>query len=164
MEDPGRVRRIGLARRRGGVGAAAAGGLCLSGAGAGALLTSPEAPGSLGDRAMPSSAATFATSTSVEAAATAVRVAEQNYVAAITRYQQLLISESGVEAGSDPMSRMAALEYLATVSQAAVRQAPGDPYLNGMLVSILGEREATAQLMASGNNGLQVAARRGNWY
>ena len=52
------------------------------------------------------------------------------------------------------MSRMAALEYLATVSQAAVRQAPGDPYLNGFLVSVLGEREATAQLVAS----------RSNWY
>ena len=154
MNDPGRFRRIGLAQTPGWMRAAAAAVLFLSGAGAGALLTSPEAPESLGDLAMPSSAATFATSTSVEAAATAVRVAEQNYVAAITRYQQLLISESGVEAGSDPMSRMAALEYLATVSQAAVRQAPGDPYLNGFLVSVLGEREATAQLVAS----------RSNWY
>ena len=56
------------------------------------------------------------------------------------------------KAGGDAMSRMAALEYLATVSQAAVRQAPGDPWLNGFLVSVLGEREATAQLVASRNN------------
>lgn len=154
VNDPGLFRRLGLAHTPGWMRAAAAIMLFLSGTGAGALLTSPDAPEPLGDLAMLSDAATFANTASVEQAATAVRVAEQSYITAITRYQQLLISESGVEAGGDPMSRYAALEYLATVSQAAVRQAPGDPYLNGMLVSILGEREATAQLVAS----------RGNWY
>ena len=152
VNDPGRFRKMGLARTPGWMRAAAAIMLFLSGTGAGALLTSPDAPDPLGDLAMSSNTATFANAASVEEAATAVRVAEQNYVTAITRYQQLLISESGVEAGGDAMSRMAALEYLATVSQAALRQAPGDPYFNGLLVSVLGEREATAQLVASRSN------------
>ena len=56
MNDPGRFRRIGLAQTPGWMRAAAAAVLFLSGAGAGALLTSPEAPESLGDLAMPSSA------------------------------------------------------------------------------------------------------------
>jgi len=152
VEDPGLFRKMGLARTPGWMRAAAAILLFLSGTGAGAMLTSPGAPEPLGEFAMLSNSALFANSTSVAEAASAVRVAEQNYVAAITRYQQLLISESGIDAEVDLMSRYAALEHLAAVSQAAVRQAPGDSFLNGLLVSVLGEREATAQLVASRDN------------
>ncbi len=152
VEDPGLFRKMGLAQTPAWMRAAAAIMLFLSGTGAGALLTSQGAAEPLGELAMLSNAAFFANTTSVEEAASAVRVAEQNYVTAITRYQQLLISRSGIEAGVDPMSRYAALEHLAAVSQAAVRQAPGDLFLNGLLVSVLGEREATAQLVASRDN------------
>ena len=152
VEDPGLFRKMGLAQTPGWMRAAAAIMLFLSGTGAGALLTSPGAPEPLGEVAMLSNEALFASTASVEEAASAVRVAEQNYVTAMTRYQQLLMSESGIEAGVDPMSRYAALEHLAAVSQAAVRQAPGDSFLNGLLLSVLGEREATAQLVASRDN------------
>ena len=128
----------------------------------------PEQPGEL---ALLSNAALFANTTTVEDAASAVRVAEQNYVTAITWYQQLLTAESGIEAGVDPISRYAALEHLAAVSQAAVRQAPGDSFLNGLLLSVLGEREATARLVASQNDWFdgresttQLVASRSNWF
>jgi len=152
VEDAGRFSRMGLAQTPGWMRAAAAIMLFLSGAGAGALLTSQDTPEPLGVLALLSNSALFANTTSVADAASAVRVAEQNYVTAITRYQQLLTSESGIEAGVDPMSRYAALEHLVAVSQAAVRQAPGDSFLNGLLVSVLGEREATARLVASRDN------------
>ena len=154
VDDPGLFRKMGLARTPGWMRAAAAIMLFLSGTGTGALLTSQGTPEPLGDLAMLSNGASFANTTSVADAASAVRVAEENYIAAITRYQRLLTSESGIEAGVDPMSRYAALQHLAAVSQAAVRQAPGDQFLNGLLVSVLGEREATAQLVAS----------RANWF
>ena len=152
IEDPGLFRKMGLAQTPGWMRAAAAVMLFLSGTGSGALLTARNAPEPLGDLAILSNPAAFANSSSVEDAASAVRVAEQSYIVAISRYQELLISESGIEAGIDPMSRYAALEHLAAVSQAAVRQAPGDSFLNGLLVSVLGEREATARLVASRDN------------
>ena len=152
VEDPGLFRKMGLAQTPGWMRAAAAIMLFLSGTGAGALLTSQGAPEQMGELALLSNTALFANTTSVSDAAAAVRLAEQHYVTAITRYQQLLTSESGLEAGVDPMSRYAALEHLAAVSQAAVRQAPGDSFLNGLLVSVLGEREATARLVASRDN------------
>lgn len=154
VEDAGLFRRMGLAQTPGWMRAAAAIMLFLSGTGAGALLTSQGAPEPLGEFALLSNSPLFASTTSVTDAASAVRVAEQDYVTAITRYQQLLTLESGIEAGVDPISRYAALQQLAAVSQAAVRQAPGDSYLNGLLVSVLGERDATARLVAS----------RGDWF
>jgi hypothetical protein len=37
-------------------------------------------------------------------------------------------------------------------SQAAVRQAPADPFLNGLLASTLAEREATLRKISSGGD------------
>ena len=49
----------------------------------------------------------------------------------------------------------AALEHLVMVSQAAVRQAPGDPFLNGFLASAMAERDAAARM---------VSTRQDNWF
>ena len=73
---------------------------------------------------------------------------------ALTRYQALLGPDGQTDVRADP-SRMAALEYLVAASQAAVRQAPADPFLNGLLASTLAEREATVQRLAS---------RRDTWF
>jgi hypothetical protein len=87
----------------------------------------------------------LAQTATVEDAATAVRVAEQEYVSAVSRYRELL-GRGGIDAATaDPFSRYAALEHLVSVSQAAVRQAPGDPFLNGFLASALAERDAAAR-------------------
>ena len=152
VNDPGLFRRMGLAHTPGWMRAAAAVVLFLGGTAVGAGLTAPggDAPGLT---RVPSIA--FASAETVEDAATAVRVAEQNYVSALTRYSQLMESEGSDPALVDPRSRFAALEYLLAASQAAVRQAPADPFLNGLLAATRAEREATLR---------QISARQDNWF
>ena len=89
----------------------------------------------------------------VEAAAARVQAAEQSYVQAMGQYREIL-SRTGTDTDvSDPYSRYAALEHLVLVSQAAVRQAPGDPFLNGFLASALAERDAAARLVSTSSGG-----------
>ena len=154
VDDPRLLGRLGLAQTPAWMRAAAAIALFLGGTAAGSALTSRGGPQLSGDIALGSDAALFAGAVGIDAAAAAVRLAQSNYMTAIARYSELLLMESGNELGVDPMSRYAALEHLVAVSQAAVRQAPGDPYLNGLLASVLGEREATARLVS----------RTGNWF
>lgn len=75
-----------------------------------------------------------------EAAAEIVRLAEQQYRDAMLRYRAL---KHGPEAASlmDPR-RLAVLDAMLAMGQAAVQEAPDDPFLNGFLVSAVAEREA----------------------
>src|SRR5690606_35049321 len=102
----------------------------------------PEAGGPLG----------AASVTDLDGAASAVRMAEQRYVDAMSRYRELLARNGEGAETVDPISRYAALEHLVLVSQAAVRQAPGDQFLNGFLASALAERDAAARLVSSGRD------------
>ena len=144
VRSPGLADRLRLARTPGWMRAAAAVALFLGGTAVGAVLgdrtTLPDVPGA--DPAL------YAEAASVEDAASAVQVAEQNYVTALTRYRQLLAGEGSQDEVADPASRFAALEYLVAASQAAVRQAPADPFLNGLLASTLAEREATLRTIS----------------
>lgn len=80
---------------------------------------------------------------SLDEAAEIVRLTEQPYYAALARYQELSdVARGGSVVEEDPAARMAALEALLAASRAAIRQAPGDPFLNGILVSTTAEREA----------------------
>ncbi len=91
--------------------------------------------------------------TDVASAAARVQAAEQSYVQAMGQYREIL-ARSGTDTDvSDPYSRYAALEHLVLVSQAAVRQAPGDPFLNGFLASALAERDAAARLVSTSSGG-----------
>ena len=144
IEDAGLFRRLGLAQTPPWMKAAAAVLLFLGGTGTGAALTAGP-----NDAGIPMA---VATSGDVESAASAVRMAEQQYVDAVSRYRQLLAAEGGESYGADPMSRFAALEHLVMVSQAAVRQAPGDPFLNGFLASAMAERDAAARMVSSGQD------------
>ncbi|MDA1104478.1 MAG: hypothetical protein O2956_12890 [Gemmatimonadetes bacterium] len=146
VSDPGLIRRLGLAQTPAWMKAAAAVMLFLSGAGAGSMVTGGGLPG-VHRGADPVA--------SVEDAASAVRVAEQDYVTAVARYREVLARGGGEDSGSDPISRFAALEHLVMVSQAAVRQAPGDPFLNGFLASAMAERDAAFRM---------VSAKRDNWF
>lgn len=157
VETPGLFRTLGLAHTPGWMRAAAAVLLFLGGTGTGVLLANGPATLERGSPALGSDVAFFAGAETVEDAASAVRVAERQYVSALARYRELMMSEGGAEPGVDPLSRYAALEHLWAASQAAVRQAPGDPYLNGLLASVLGEREATARLVSAN-------AGRDNWF
>lgn len=145
VRDPGVFQRLGLAQTPPWMKAAAAVLLFLAGTGTGAALTTRAAGGSAGVGAV----------ATVEDAASALRMAEQDYVTAVSRYRELLAREGGEGLGTDPVSRYAALEHLVTVSQAAVRQAPGDPFLNGFLASAMAERDAAARMVSVG---------RDNWF
>jgi len=147
VSDRGFFERLGLARTPGWMKAAAAVLLFLSGAGTGAALTS-SGPSDASPLAGADVAAE-AEFASVEEAASAVRTAEEHYVSAVSRYRQMLARDGWEAAGADPISRVAALEHLVMVSQAAVRQAPGDPFINGFLASALAERDAALRMVSS---------------
>jgi hypothetical protein len=144
IEDQSLARALGLARTPAWMPAAAALVLFLGGAAVGAGIT---ARGEAGG-----TAPTVAQTTSVEEAATAVRLAEQDYVSAVSRYRELLGREGADASMVDPISRYAALEHLVSVSQAAVRQAPGDPFLNGFLASAMAERDAALRVVSAGQD------------
>lgn len=142
IEDQSLARKLGLARTPSWMPAAAAIVLFLGGTAFGAGIAAPES-------GSPVAAANVAT---VEEAASALRLAEQEYVTAVSRYRDLLGREGGDAAVVDPISRYAALEHLVSVSQAAVRQAPGDPFLNGFLASAMAERDAAARMVSAGQD------------
>jgi hypothetical protein len=144
IEDQSLARKLGLARTPAWMPAAAAVVLFLGGTAVGAGLT-----------ARGQAAASFdgsARVATVEDAATAVRLAEEDYVSAVSRYRDLLGRQGGDAAMVDPISRYAALEHLVSVSQAAVRQAPGDPFPNGFLASAIAERDAALRVVSAGQD------------
>lgn len=145
IEDPGLFRELGLARTPAWMKAAAAVMLFVSGAGTGVAFADAGALGT------PAAVALQDVST-VEAAASAVRSAEESYVTAVSRYRELLARDGGETMSVDPITRVAALEHLVMVSQAAVRQAPGDPFLNGFLASAMAERDAALRMVSSGQD------------
>ncbi len=156
IEAPGLLSRLTLAQTPPWMRAAAAAALFFGGTLAGASVASNGgpvvgAPGGVEDPAV------FAHAANLDDAASAVRVAEQGYVNALARYRQLMEEDGGGDEATigDPRSRYAALEVLLAASQAAVRQAPADPFLNGLLASTLAEREATLR---------RISTRSGNWF
>lgn len=149
VRDPGLFQKLGLARTPGWMPAAAAVVLFFGGTAFGVALPLESADAGAVEQPAVASA-------SVEDAASAVRAAEQQYVSAVSRYRELIEQQGGSAPVVDPVSRYAALEHLVSVSQAAVRQAPGDPFLNGFLASALAERDAAARQVSS--------VSRDNWF
>lgn len=72
----------------------------------------------------------------------AVRLAERDYREALFQYRQIRAQHDASFHAADPAERFAALDALVATSQAAVREAPADPFLNGVLISAIAEREA----------------------
>ena len=152
VQDPGLRERSGLARTPGWMRTAAAVVLFLGGTGMGMALD--RGGGAvLPWESRPSAGVPVADAATLDEAAGAVRLAEERYVAALSRYRQLLAHHGGEGGVGDPASRFAALEYLVAAGQAAVRQAPADPFLNGLLASALAEREATLRTISVGGDG-----------
>ena len=75
-------------------------------------------------------------------AAVAVNTAEQQYMLALLQYRQILDAQGEPASIGDPTARLAAIEAILAASRAGIQQAPADPYVNGVLVSALAEREA----------------------
>jgi hypothetical protein len=154
VEMPGLLERLSLAHTPPWMRTAAAIALFLGGTGVGAAFTSQaplaSRPGDgVGETAL------FTSATNLDDAAAAVQVAEQNYINAVSQYRQFLAGNGEDDLLGDPRGRYAALEYLVMASQAAVRQAPADPFLNGLLASTMAEREATLRRISSSQD---------NWY
>ena len=78
-------------------------------------------------------------------AANAVRITEQAYLNALTRYTEL----AGRTETTDPVARLAALESIVLTTRAALGQAPADPVINGYHLTALAQRDATIKQLAS---------------
>ncbi len=134
-----------------------AGGVVLlaTGAALGAGLTgaeqrSPNDPG-------PVAAVDAPADLTLDEAAERVQVAEERYLQALVDYRARLAGDDGELEGVDPASRWAALETLMAAGQAAVREAPTDPFVNGLLVNMYAEREAALR-------GMEAGTAAGHWY
>lgn len=154
IEVPSLLSRLTLAQTPAWMRIAAAAALFLGGSLLGAAVTSGRSAQGEMAAAAAQGEATFADD-DVDAAAAAVRAAEASYIDALAHYRQLLEQGGGEAVMGDPSSRFAALEYLVAAGQAAVRQAPADPFLNGLLASTLAEREATLR---------RISSRQDNWF
>jgi len=75
-------------------------------------------------------------------AATAVNSAERQYMLSLLQYRQMMDAQGDAAYVGDPTARFAAIEAILAASRAAIQQAPADPFVNGVLVSSLAEREA----------------------
>jgi hypothetical protein len=149
VQHSGILQRLTLAQAPAWMRIAAAGVLFLGGSTAGAGLAWHQSAEVETASAAPGDAAQLTFAGNVDDAAAAVRIAEANYMSALTRYRQLLDAQGGSDVIGDPSSRFAALEYLVAAGQAAVRQAPADPFLNGLLASTMAEREATLRRISN---------------
>ena len=83
--------------------------------------------------------------------------AERAYMDALVQYRQLATEPGTEEFAGDPAARYAALEYLVRAGQVAVRQAPADPFLNGLLASARAEQQAVYRRISG-------AARQDGWF
>ncbi len=128
-------------------------GAALSGGGAG-FLPGTGAGFGVGETRFASAGAEGPSAGSVDEAAEEVRLAERRYVEALLRYRELT-GTGAAEGPYDPADRYAALDAILAVSRAAVQDAPTDPFLNGVLVSTLAERQATLQ---------RISTASGEWY
>jgi hypothetical protein len=86
-----------------------------------------------------------------EEAAVRLRTAENDYLAALTRYTEL----AGRAAEGDPLARLAALESIVATTRAALGRAPADPVINGYHLTAVAQRDALLR---------QVSASGETWY
>jgi hypothetical protein len=98
-----------------------------------------------------------ATASNAAGARSEVARAERAYMDALVQYRQLATEPGTEESAGDPAARYAALEYLVRAGQVAVRQAPADPFLNGLLASAQAEQRAVYRRISG-------AAREDGWF
>jgi hypothetical protein len=86
---------------------------------------------------------------SADEAAEFVRRAERQYVEALQQWRRFSGLENGTSRSPDPAEHYAALEYLVRAGQAALRTAPADPFLNGLVASAVDERDAVLRQIST---------------
>ena len=110
------------------------------------------------DRDEPAGFAAAQQPADAQAALASVEQAERDYVAALVQYRQMAAAPEIDGPAGDPTARYQALDYLVRAGQVAVRQAPADPFLNGLLASALAEQQAVSRRIS--NNG----TRQDGWF
>jgi len=152
LEAEGLLHHVSFDKERGGprrggwLGTAAAVVFFLAGWVSGAALSSPsdgEGPGNLASQEASGGIET------PEAAAQVLREAEDRYLEALVEYRSLTGAGDETTSGEDLPARFAALETLVAAGQVAVRRAPTDPFLNGVLVSAMAERQDALRRISS---------------
>lgn len=155
LASEGMIRTSGLAGRpkqwfsSGWMQAAAAIVLFLGGTAVGSAMMDRQAPIDLADAGsvtdlelIPvSSGQDLRQVSSLSEAQEVLNQAEQAYMVALLQYRQILDAQQGPGAFGDPTKRLAGIEAILAASSAALEYAPADPYVNGVLLSGLAERE-----------------------
>ncbi len=77
-------------------------------------------------------------------------LAERQLMNALVQYDVLLAAERGVGSARNLEARLVALEYVFGAARAALRQAPADPFLNGLVASLSAEREVALRRVSTG--------------
>jgi hypothetical protein len=88
---------------------------------------------------------------SVGEAAEFVQRAEEQYINSLLRYRQLA-ARAGQDVPRNDRDRAQALDLLVQASQSALRAAPHDPFINGILVNALAERQAVTRDSSDDDN------------
>jgi hypothetical protein len=126
--------------------AAAAAAIFVVGAATGSALTGPAAQ--VGGAGLDPQLSAV---TSVSEAAQFVERAEQQYINSLLRYRQLA-GTGGQNRVLNDRSRAQALDMLVQASQSALRAAPHDPFINGILVNALAEQQAVTRAASDDDN------------
>lgn len=71
-----------------------------------------------------------------------VRRTQRWHLDALTAHRTRIEEAPGIRSDADPLSRLVLTENILAATEAAVRQAPTDPFFNGLLVSTEAERRA----------------------
>jgi hypothetical protein len=79
---------------------------------------------------------------SLDEAEVLVRLTQEWHVDALSAYRSRLETATGAAVAGDPLGRLLVLENLVAVTELGVRESPADPFLNGLLVSAVAERQA----------------------
>jgi hypothetical protein len=78
----------------------------------------------------------------LEEATEYLQLTERLYFDAMVQWRQISEAQRDPSSIGDPAARLAALQGIVAAGQAAVQKAPADPFMNGVLVTALAEREA----------------------
>lgn len=121
--------------------AAAAVLLFLGGVGLGSsLATRASAPNTAADPATLETELLATNEVTLEEAEDFVRQTQEMQLAALFLYRDVVEREGGTAMG-DPLLRVALYDHVLAAAEAAIREAPADPFLNGLFVNTVAERQ-----------------------
>lgn len=103
------------------------------------------------DRGGPAGVVPVTAAPSLEDSEDLVREAEEVYLQALFEYRDRLDRTDGALVRRNPVNHLVMLENVLAATEAAVREDPGDPFFNGLLVNTAAEHRATIESMSAIN-------------